>query len=244
MSAYLDRYFAAAENILRGIREQERASIEEAGRMVAGSLAEGGIWSVYDTGHLLQHEAHIRAGGLIALTHFGFELVVDHPTLRPDTGEQAPGDLTAREIAVALDRSRLREADVLLINSNSGRTANVIELALQCRERGIRTIGLFSRAQMTRSEAAHATGKKLDAVVDLGIDNHSPYGDAMVSVQGPDAMCPASGWSSAIVLWAIQAQAVALLEERGLTPAIYRSVHVSGQAYIDQQVEHYRRNGL
>lgn len=242
MAAYLDQYFEALGQLVARVTATQRTAIEQGGAMVADALAGSGVWSVYDTGHLLQHEAHIRAGGLIGLVPFRFEMQVDHPVPR-ERGKTAPGDCMEREVALALDRSSLRAGDVLLLNSNSGRTANVIELAMQAREQGIHTLGLASAAQMAACDAAHASGKKLGDVVDCFLDNGSPHGDGMIPTDSGEAMCPGSGIASAAILWGIQAHAVDLLEQRGLSPTIYRSVHVSGQDYIDAQLEHYRRQG-
>ena len=243
MSDYLNAYFSEVRKTLEELTTRQRKPIEQAGEWVANSLAQGGVWAVYDTGHLLQHEAHIRAGGLIGMVPFRFEMQVDLPVLRNESSS-APTDTLEREVALALDRSGLRSRDVLLLNSNSGRTANVIELAIQARQRGVATIGLASSEQMAQCEAAHATGKKLDSVVDCFLDNASPHGDGLLEAGSGERMCPGSGIFSAVLLWAVQAHAVALLESRGLSPTIYRSVHVSGQEYIDRQIEAYKRQGF
>jgi len=239
---YLDTYFDNLQARLARLRESQRANIEAAGALVAEALAGKGIWAVMDTGHLLQHEAHIRAGGLLALTPFAYELKIeDENESRAPRGDQ---ELELKKTRLALEASRLRAGDVLLINSNSGRTANVIEAALHCRTLGVRTIGLASSEQMQKCAASHPCGKKLHDTVDVAIDNGAPYGDACVPVEGNEAMCPLSGILSACVLWAIQADAVTRLEARGIRPGIYRSVHLSGQEFVDEQKRIYRERGV
>jgi uncharacterized phosphosugar-binding protein len=239
---YLDAYFETLQERLDFVREEQRANIEAAGVLVAQSLAEKGIWAVMDTGHLLQHEAHIRAGGLIALTPFAYELKIDDDNAtRPEKND---AELELQKARLALDASRLCTGDVLLINSNSGRTANVIEVALHCKKRGIKTIGLASTAQMNACQAAHPSGKKLHEVVDVAIDNGAPFGDAAVPVKDNEAMCPLSGILSASILWAIQADAVTRLEKLSIAPSIYRSVHVSGQEFVDEQRRLYQERGI
>lgn len=243
---YLDQFFASVETCLESIRTTQRDAIERAGEMVAESLAGKGAWAVMDTGHLLQHECRMRAGGLLALTPFSFELKLEEEVLHRENA-QTPEELAQLEqaiVRVAFRQSKLKAGDVLLINSNSGRTSNVIEAALQAREQGITTIGLASSVQMAQCAAAHPTGKKLDEVVDIFISNESPLGDAAVAIAEGRTMCPLSGISSAYVLWAIQAQAVGLLEARGLYPTIYRSVHTTSMGEVEATRGAFSRSGF
>ena len=242
---YLDNYFDAVDGVFGAIRRGQREAIEAAAEAVAEALSHKGGLFVMDTGHLLRHESFLRAGGLVAFTPFSYELKVESD-LENRPSELAPEDqvaLEARTVSLALDKGRLRAGDVLLINTNSGRTANVIETALQCRERGIVTIGIASGEQMRRCEAAHPSGKKLFDVAAICIDNASPFGDAAVAVKDNEKMCPLSGLASAYILWAIQAEAVERLQARGIQPTLYRSVHVGGQEHVDQQRQRFLEKG-
>lgn len=243
---YLDAYFDAAAAMFEGIRTGQRSAIEAAAEAVAQSLAAKGALHVMDTGHMLSHETFIRAGGLMAISPFSFEFCVPREDKRRSlhrTPEEA-ADVMRRLVALALDESLVRPGDVLVVNSNSGRTANVIELALQCRERRVTTVGIASSAQMAGTAAAHPTGKKLGEVVDHFLDNGAPHGDAAVAVEENERMCPLSGLGATFTFWALQAEAVARLEQRGVRPTIYRSVHLDGEAYIDRQRERFLRDGV
>lgn len=242
---YLDKYFDAVDGLFSRIRSSQYDTIGRAGVIVASSLAQKGVVHIMDTGHLLSHEAFKRAGGLLALTPFSFEMVVDNPVERRPAGPAASEKEAhmARTVAVALDSSRVAFGDVMLLNSNSGRTSNVIETALQCNERGLCTIGIASREQMERCEAVHPSGKKLADACDIFIDNCGPYGDAMVEVRDNERMAPSSGLGAAFILWAIQAVAVENLQSRGLNPSIYRSVHLGGEGYMKEQHDRYLEQG-
>ncbi|MCL4216968.1 MAG: sugar isomerase domain-containing protein [Candidatus Hydrogenedentes bacterium] len=243
---YMEDYFDAVEGVFRAIRQTQRKSIEKAARAVAASLAKKGVVAVMDTGHMLRHEAFMRAGGLLALTPFQYELHLDNPiSHRPDNGTAADAaGREARLIDLALDSSKMTRGDVIILNSNSGRTANVIETALQCRKRGIKTIGIASVAQMEGCEAAHPSGKKLLDVADIFVDNCGPFGDAAVDVKKNEKMCPMSGLAATYILWAIQADAVDCLQEEGVNPTIYRSVHVGSHAFVEKQQAIYRKKGI
>lgn len=243
---YLDQYFAAVDAVLARVRETQREAIVQAAEAVARSLANRGALVVMDTGHMLKYEALCRAGGLMVIAPFSYALNVDNP-MEQRSGERTPEQTAALErdlVKLALDSSKMKPGDVLIINSNSGRTANVIEVAMQCRERAITTIAICSADQMRQCSAAHPSGKKLFDVADICIDNCGPYGDAMIEVRDNEKMCPGSGMAATYVLWAIQAEAVERLQEMGVNPTIYRSVHVSGHEYIDAQRKKFLEKGI
>ncbi|HOJ34600.1 MAG TPA: sugar isomerase domain-containing protein [Candidatus Hydrogenedentes bacterium] len=243
---YLDRYFEKMEEVLAAIRTTQRKQIERAGEAVAEALAHGGALLIMDTGHMLRHEAFVRAGGLIAWTPFSYNLHVENPldwrSIERTSKESAA--LEARLVALALDSSKLKRGDILIINSNSGRTTNVVETALQCGKRGITTIAICSSEQMKKCDPVHPSGKKLADVADIFIDNCTPHGDALVEVRDNEKMCPGSGIASVYVLWAIQAEAVERLQARGLNPSIYRSVHLGGYAFIEKQKKKFLKKGF
>ena len=243
---YLDAYFEAMDGVLAAIRETQRAAIVKAGRAVARSLAKSGTVQVMDTGHMLRHEAYFRAGGLMALVPFSYDLSVENPieTREVKRSGKQEAELEARKVALALDSSTMRRGDVLIVNSNSGRTPNVIEVARQCKDRGITTVAISSAEQMRKCAAAHPSGKKLFDVADICIDNCGPHGDALVKVHGNEKMCPGSGIGSVYVFWAIQAEAVQRLEAKGIKPSIFRSVHVSGHEYIEKQRKRFLKRGI
>lgn len=239
---YMEQYFRAAEALFRRIREEQYDQIERAGVLVGACLRQQGAVCVLDTGHMLQHEAFLRAGGLASFAPFSFEMSVNNPIEGRVDPLTDPASIVG-EVALALSRSRLKQGDMLIINSNSGRSALVVELAMQCHDRGIVTVGIASSEQMLRSAPAHPSTKKLGKVVDIFIDNCTPYGDALVPVKDNEPMCPGSGMASAHILWAIQAMAIYVTEQDGLKPTIYRSVHLSGEEHFEAQREAYRKQG-
>ncbi len=243
---YYDDFFDSLEHIIQFIRSEQREQIQKAAKMVADCLSNKGVLAVMDTGHMLKYEALTRAGGLVTISPFHYELVVENQADQRSItrSPELLADMEARKAALALDASNMQQGDVLFINSNSGRTTNVIEIAIQAAERGIHTIGIASLQQMTHCEAEHPSGKKLFDVVAIAIDNGAPHGDAAVVVHDNEKMCPMSGISAATVLWAIQAEAVELLQAKGLNPTIYRSVHVSGHTYIENQREQFLQQGF
>ncbi|MCP4639029.1 MAG: sugar isomerase domain-containing protein, partial [bacterium] len=227
---YLDSFFEAVDGYLAKIRDTQRDVIEQAAEAIAESLANGGALLVMDTGHMLRHEAFNRAGGLMVIAPYAYGLNIECPLPLRDENRspEEAAELESRTVGLALDQSKMKKGDVLIVNSNSGRTSNVVEVAIQCKPRGITTIAICSSEQMKNCAVAHVSGKKLFDVADICIDNCGPHGDAMLEVKDNEKMCPVSGLAGTYVLWAVQADAVERMQARGVNPTIFRSVHVSG----------------
>jgi uncharacterized phosphosugar-binding protein len=243
---YLDQYFKVMEGLVAKIQNTQRERIEQAAEIVAESLAEKGGWFIMDTGHMLQYEAVRRAGGMVGITPFSYELTVN-ADLQHRKDDLPPGKAAALEsqtVHLALEKSKLRKGDVLLINSNSGKSANVIAVALQAQERGIHTIGLASKLQMDHCEPEHPSKRKLDQVCECFIDNCGGVGDAVLPVTDNEKMCPLSGIGASFIFWAIHAHAVFLLETKEIKPTIYRSVHLNGLDFVEAQEAAYRERGI
>jgi len=168
-----------------------------------------------------------RAGGLAALSGLSFKLEVDNLVrTRADAPPNASPGISYKYIEHVFESNQLRAGDVLFVGSVSGKTPNVIELALQAKAHGLTVIGLTSIAYSSRLDPMHPSGKRLYEVADLVLDNHAPYGDAMLEVEGVDyAICPASGMGAAAIMWAIMAGLVEEMLARGLKPSVYPSVN-------------------
>ena len=49
---------------------------------------------------------------------------------------------------------------------------------------------------------------------------------------------------SAYCLWAVHAEAVERLQARGVNPTIFRSVHVSGGGFVEEQRKKFLERGV
>jgi uncharacterized phosphosugar-binding protein len=108
----------------------------------------------------------------------------------------------------------------------SGKTANVVELALQARAHGLKVIAITALAYSSKLASEHPSGKHTYEVADLALDNHAPFGDAMMAVEGLDyPICPASGIGAATVMWAVVAGIIEEMLANGLQPTVFPSVN-------------------
>jgi len=240
----IDTYFQKIEELFSTIRTTQSTVIKDAARVIANSVLVGGCVHVFDTGHLLSAELIGRAGGPVLMRAFKYGLVVE------DAVRTRPNDGTGKSMeglaAYALRASNVRSGDVMIIGSVSGKTVNVIDLALEARAMGVKVIAMTSVAYSSRIKSDHASGKRLMELGDVVLDNCAPFGDAMIEVDGLEApMCPASGIAAAYIMWAVMAQLADEVLKDGQWLSIYKSVNYPGNAeYNEILKERYNSTGL
>ena len=213
--------------------------IRQAARLCADALAHGGALHVFDSGHMISSELINRAGGLVAISGLSFNLnVINNVKTRANSPAPADNRLSFAYIEHIFETNQLRPGDVLFVGSVSGKTANVIELALQAHAHGLVVIAVTAPAYSSRLTSEHPSGKRLYEVADLALDNHAPYGDALLAVEGLDyPICPASGIGAAVVMWSVTAGIVEELLGRGLKPTVFPSVNRPDGRSLVSQVE-------
>jgi uncharacterized phosphosugar-binding protein len=136
------------------------------------------------------------------------------------------------------DSDQLRPGDVLFVGSVSGKSANVVELALKARDHGLTVIAITAMAYSPGLESQHPSGKLLYEAADLVLDNHAPFGDGMLTVDGLDyPVIPASGFGAVTLLWGVVAETIESMLAQGLKPSVYPSVNRSNGPALVAQVD-------
>jgi uncharacterized phosphosugar-binding protein len=123
----------------------------------------------------------------------------------------------------------IRAGEVVIIVSNSGVNPVPVEVALESKEKGARTVGITSAAHYKDAPARSTDGRHLTEVVDLTIDTFVPLGDALVTIPGVDA--PVGGVSSAVgiaIVNALVVEVAGIMIERGVDPPVIPSMNVPG----------------
>lgn len=240
----ISHYFDAIKGRIADIEREEADTIAEVAAICADSIANGGVLHIRDTGHMLNSELVHRAGGLAGLTPLSFGLSVHNANSFRDASADKP-ELTAEVTALALKRSNLKPGDVLFIGSVSGKSESVVELAIQAKQMDVTVVAITSLEYSSQLESQHPSGKRLYEAADITINNHAPYGDAMLEVEGLDVKaCPASGICAAVIMWAVIAGTIENLIAKGITPTVFKSVNApGGPEDVDARVKRYREKG-
>lgn len=241
-------YGRALRAVLQHLETTQAAALDAAASLITTALQAHGAVFTAGIGHGNEGDWLNRAGGLAALQRFSYTFQVTAPVAEclRDRPRPEPFDREAEAVRLALGASELRAGDVLLVSSVSGRNAGPIELALACREQGIKVIGFTSLEYTRRVASKHPSGKKLFEVVDVVVDNAAPYGDAAVDVPGYDVkLLPVSGVGMIAAGWMIWERVLTSMAAAGEPASVFISANRDGGAeYYAESVERYRQKGF
>ena len=218
------------DRIIKGfekIKNTQMDGISKAAAEIAKRLEKGGILYVFGSGHshVLAEEIYLRAGGLIqAKAIVPHELTVDLDMQKSTLMERTDG---LAEIIFATNK--LRNCDVLIIASNSGRNAVPVQMALGAKTRGIFTIALTNLEHSKGVTSRDKSGKKLYELCDIVLDTCGPIGDALVPVPEKDySIAPASTIFGAMVIEMLVCSITETMIANGTEPLIMKSGNLDG----------------
>lgn len=237
-----NQYYDAVETLFTKIRETQDTKIREAATLMADAVCNDGCIHLYDTGHIVDTEILNRAGGFELMKRFRYELTI---TGSARARTERNKDTSMEGLALyALRKGDVQPGDVMVIGSVSGKTVNVIDLALECKKMGVKIVTFSSFTYSSQLDSDHSSGKRLCEIGDVNIDNCAPWGDAMLDVEGLDSkFIPASGLSAAYTMWAVNADLAEILIERGVQPGILRSVNYApNREYNIELGKEYQKN--
>ena len=226
-------FYQRITEVLARINDTQMGRIREAADLVTDLIANDGMLYLLGGGHSLMvaAEAYHRAGGLAPV-----DIIHDRSFGR---AERCQG--YAKQL---LDWYNPPAGSVVIIITNSGRNALGIETALECRERGIKTIAVTSLDHSSAADSRHPSGKRVFEIADVVIDNCGILGDAILEVDGlPGRICATSTIAGALIVDMIIAQTVQNLMDRGITPPVFISANVDGGDEHNKRIfEKYQRN--
>lgn len=219
---YLRRLYDIVERMMGS----EGRNIETAAAWIADTLIDGGVVHLFGSGHshMVAEEVFHRAGSLLPLN----PMLDANLTLFSDVNATLL-ERTNGYGKVIVGSHDIRAGEVVFVISNSGVNPVPIEVAIEAKARGARTVGITSVSQYRDAPSRSSSGQHLGDVVDLAIDTHVPAGDALIRIEGLDT--PVGGVSSAIgiaIINAIVVEAANIMMERDITPPVVPSMNLPG----------------
>lgn len=237
------QYLEAVRRILVHLEETQLPDIERSADLAVHALTHRGVIYCAEIGHGIQGDFTNRAGGLAAVQRFHCKL--DLADKSPKCLDRTNPDRDLETIRCGVQTSHLRAGDVLVLGSVSGKNRGPVELALACRAKGVKTVGLTSFTYTRQIESLHPSGKKLMDVVDVAIDNGAPYGDAAVDIPGYSHMLlPVSGVACAIIGHMLWGRVMEKMAAAGQPATVFQSVNrPTGHEDYQQAVKQFEERG-
>ncbi|MFH8467546.1 SIS domain-containing protein [Streptomyces sp. NPDC017991] len=223
------QFFDAAIGLLQRVRDEEAASIEAAGTLIADTVAEGGRLFAFGAGHssLAAQDLVYRAGSLALMNLLAVPGAVGVDVMPATLGsalERVDGLASA-----VLGSSPARSGDLLVVISLSGRNALPVEMAMSARALGLKVIGVTSVVYASETASRHSSGTYLKDHCDVVLDSKIAIGDAELSLDTIAApFASASTVVTSALLQSVMATAAGVLADRGVEPPLLRSGNVDG----------------
>ncbi len=242
--AYLNR----VREILDHLETTQLDAVGTAAGFVVDALRHDGAVYCWRLGHGIEGDSIHRAGGLVAVKTFSYRMQVNAevPACQREERQQGKDDADLKRVRFAVESGPLRAGDVILISSVSGKNREPIELALACRDAGIKVITLSSLSYTAEVTSLHPSGKKLFEAGDINIDIGAPYGDAAVTVPGLDIeVMPVSGVAMAVSAWMLWGRVMEVMGAAGEPPSVLMSVNRDGgPEYNEQSKKRFAAKGF
>ena len=239
----IDKYYDTIDELMTKVKTTQRENCIAAGKLIADSVAKGGAVHIYDTGHIINSELVERGGGLMLYKALKYQFHIEDP-VRPR--DRSGVDTSTKGLAKYILRaSNCMPGDVLIMGSVSGKSSNVIDLALAAKEFGMYVIAITSVEYSSQVPSDHSSGKRLFECADIVLDNCAPAAEAMMDVPGLDTkLCAASGISAAFLMWSVTTVVVEELLAKGIMPSVFKSHNYQdGPEFNQKKREVYAKFG-
>jgi uncharacterized phosphosugar-binding protein len=228
------RYSEVALPHLERQLSANEAVFQEISAHLLKEVPQGGKLFVFGSGHSasLAFEVYHRAGGP------SFVIPVVGDFLLPSAGppvvrvlERTPGVAQA-----LLDRAGPRPGEMLWLASQSGINGAVVDLALNAKARGLRTIAWTSRAHSQSLPSRHPSGKRLFEVCDGVVDLGGVAGDSAIPLNDRVSAGPLSTLTSVFLAHSLLVEVCGQLEAQGF-PCVYTSVNTAEGEKRNREIE-------
>jgi uncharacterized phosphosugar-binding protein len=239
-----ERFFNLAMTRLHTLLDTQREALDRAAALCTDAIARDGLVHLFGCGHsrMLCEEMTPRQGcfvGWHTIVELGLtyhNLIVGPNGLR----QSLHLEKTSGYAEQILRNFAFGPHDVFIVISTSGIREVIVEMALGAKGRGLPVIGVLSRAHCEQARPAHSSGKTLLDVADIILDNGSPIGDSLVTLEGSSSKTgPFSTLGGALVMNMLRCEVAQRLLERGIEPVFLPSHQFVGSRTVEEQLEYF-----
>jgi uncharacterized phosphosugar-binding protein len=249
-----ERYYHEAMARLQHLLDSQRSALDQAAALCTEAIACEGLVHLFGCGHsrMLCEEMTPRQGCFVGW-HTIVELALSfHNLIVGPNGLRQSLHLekTTGYAEQILHNFAFGPKDVMIVISTSGIREVIIEMAEGAHLRGLKVIGVVSRAHSDQAKPAHPSGKKLTDVADVILDNGAPVGDCLLALEGlANKTGPFSTLGGAMVMNLLRCEVAQRLVDRGIEPVFLPSHQFVDRRSVEEQLECFyaqyaRRVGL
>ena len=235
-------YRVKVGEILDAIAEKEQDAFAKAADILSDAVIAGKLINVFGAGgHSAVGAMEIfwRAGGLVQVNAMfppGTNIVNSYPTLAKVTGA-AP---------FILNFYRVNKGDVLVLINFYGLNPISVDVAIEAKKRGVTLITVNSHKFAAKVPAdfkwRHPSKKNIHDMADVKIDNHVPYPDAVLKLDGVEEnVTPTATIATCFALNCMMSETIQRLVDKGHKPDVWISNNIPGcDEHNVPMVEKYR----
>lgn len=231
---FQERYHAYVNETLSAVWNDNQKEIEQAAHILYDAECGGHCIYTFGTGHshMLGQDIYARAGGFAKIK----PIVEIELTLATHPTKSTQIERLAGYADVLEQLYHVKEKDVIIAASNSGRNALVIEYLLRMKQKGARIVAITSLCHSQKVKSRHENGKKLCDIADVVLDNKAPYGDAGIALNKTVSMGPVSTLSGCFLSQCIVGRMAELLIQDGRDVPVFRSSNADGADEYNQEL--------
>lgn len=234
-------YVKHLKDIMTQIEETQWNSIDSSSRNIANAIKDKQSIYVFGASHasIIAQEMFYRTGGLALINPIlPSELMLNiRPVIQTSDMEKLDGYST-----IILNNLPIKDGDILILHSVSGRNPAAIEMAIEAKNRGLFTICITNLTYTKEVTSRHKSGKKLYEICDIVIDNCGDFEDSSMIIDGlKQKIAPSSSIIGCTIVNMILIRTVEYLIELGIDPPVFRSANVDGGAEFNKIIfERYK----
>ena len=223
-----ETYIRTVTGCIENAWEKGKQTILQSAAWLAETIENKRNVFVFGCSHagILAEELFYRTGGLAVINPIFFPGFVlnTRPVTMTSALERTPGIGK-----ILLTQNHVGEGDLLIIHSVSGRNTVPVEMAIEAKKQGVRTICITNLAYSQSVTSRHESGKRLFEVCGLVIDNCGDVGDAAVKLDGlAERIGPTSTTVGAALINAVVIEAVEKMIADGILPPVFMSANLDG----------------
>lgn len=236
-------YAQNVQSLIGKIIDTQQANIEAAVNACYSAFRNDHDIFVFGASHagIIAEEMFARSGGLaIANPIFSPALMLN---VRPFP---ITSDLERLEGfgSVLLKHSGIKDNDVLIIHSVSGRNAVALDMSIKAKETNITVIAITNMDYSLQVKGRHSSHKNLYELADIVIDNCGEIGDAAVTMTPYDIKAsPTSTVAGATIINMISVGFAEKCIEDGIKPPIFISGNMdNGSDWNSELFDKYQKH--